>query len=423
MLTAFKPGNIKVRMYDIGFGDCFLFYLPDASGGRTRLMLLDFGQHLSGKTNSLTKIGKDIIAQAKAITGKAYIDVVIATHRHYDHISGYDLKAWDNVEVGEVWLPWTEDPTNPQAVELKQMQFEFAKALNERVSSRSAAYGFIQNSLLPLSNDGAMTTLLRGFQGSPRRRFLPVRKKTSDNDSFVIKPSFTSNHLPGVKVHALGPSYDPKIISTLKPPRGEYYEFVSCATAQATSSNATALFDVKYQLTKADHREISSHFYKGRDKALKDYEKLKEQAHFDPDMAAQKLEDVINGTSLVLILEVGHICILLGGDAEWGTWSEILENEKWTSLLSRISLYKVSHHGSYNGTPSRFVEDYLPDDAVSLVSLTPMIKWPSIPRASLISELGKGKRRVFRTDERVKKSGVVTAVAADQLWCEITIAG
>jgi beta-lactamase superfamily II metal-dependent hydrolase len=44
--------------------------------------------------------------------------VVVATHRHEDHVSGFRAPAWDDVWVGEVWMPWTEDPKNEEAAEI-----------------------------------------------------------------------------------------------------------------------------------------------------------------------------------------------------------------------------------------------------------------------------------------------------------------
>jgi len=63
---------------------------------------------------------KDVVQQvindARSAPGEpARIDVVIATHRHRDHISGFADPAWADVEVGEVWMPWTEKPDQPEA--------------------------------------------------------------------------------------------------------------------------------------------------------------------------------------------------------------------------------------------------------------------------------------------------------------------
>ena len=118
-------------------------------------------------------------------------------------------------------------------------------------------------------------------------------------------------------------------------------------------------------------------------------------------------------------LDFGDACVLLAGDAEWGTWSAMLDDPASRAVLRRTRAYKVSHHGSFNGTPSPFVDDLLPKDATSLVSLGPMDKWPSIPRKSLFAALEGPPRRLMRSDHMplmgadLKNNG--------DLWVDISI--
>ena len=93
--------------------------------------------------------------------------------------------------------------------------------------------------------------------------------------------------------------------------------------------------------------------------------------------AASALEDAINGTKLVLVLEVGDRCLLLPGDAEIGApGGRCSPTPPGATLLARTDLYKVSHHGSYNGTPKPFVDTYLQPDATSLMSFRPVARFP-----------------------------------------------
>ena len=135
--------------------------------------------------------------------------------------------------------------------------------------------------------------------------------------------------------------------------------------------------------------------------------------------AAAGLEDAINGTSLVFALEFGDVCMLLAGDAEWGTWSKILDDPASRAVLARTRAYKVSHHGSYNGTPKSFVDELLPQDALSLVSLGPMDKWPSIPRMTLLEALEAPQRRLMRSDHMPLTGADVTCNGT--LWVEISV--
>jgi hypothetical protein len=65
------------------------------------------------------------------------------------------------------------------------------------------------------------------------------------------------------------------------------------------------------------------------------------------------LDDVMNNTSVILLLEVGTQKILLPGDAQIENWSYALSKPSWQKLLADVSLYKVGHHGSRNATPRR----------------------------------------------------------------------
>jgi hypothetical protein len=61
--------------------------------------------------------------------GEPHLDVVVATHHHADHISGFALSAWEQVTVDEVWLPFVENESDPDAVALRRAQTETARHL------------------------------------------------------------------------------------------------------------------------------------------------------------------------------------------------------------------------------------------------------------------------------------------------------
>ena len=110
-----KPARIRVRMYRVGFGDCFLLsfeYATPLSDHRSeRHILIDFGStRLPGSRGDLVPIAR-LINQHTG--GK--LDVVVVTHRHKDHLS-----AFGNSEITDllakpgfpklVVRSWTEDP-------------------------------------------------------------------------------------------------------------------------------------------------------------------------------------------------------------------------------------------------------------------------------------------------------------------------
>jgi glyoxylase-like metal-dependent hydrolase (beta-lactamase superfamily II) len=81
-----KVLEASLRAYNVGFGDCLLLKLKydDES---TRCVLFDFGSTKlpdSAKSNHMEVIANDIANQSR---GK--LAIVVATHRHADHISGF----------------------------------------------------------------------------------------------------------------------------------------------------------------------------------------------------------------------------------------------------------------------------------------------------------------------------------------------
>ena len=114
-----QAGNFraKIRMYRQGLGDCFLITLPKADGSPF-YFLIDCGVILGTKLPGeiMTKVVDDIVA-----TTGGHVDVLAATHEHWDHLSGF-VQARDSfrqLAVEQVWLAWTEDPKDALANKLR----------------------------------------------------------------------------------------------------------------------------------------------------------------------------------------------------------------------------------------------------------------------------------------------------------------
>ena len=77
--------GITVRMYDTGFGDCFLLAFR-CEDGKGRYVLIDFGVHhfYPGRDERMKLIAADI-AQA---TGNR-LHAIAVTHEHTDDIYGF----------------------------------------------------------------------------------------------------------------------------------------------------------------------------------------------------------------------------------------------------------------------------------------------------------------------------------------------
>lgn len=403
--------NMTIRMYNVGFGDAFLVKIPRKKGELR--ILFDCGSiEASPAGGKMANIVKNIISDVTDDDGVARIDVVVATHRHKDHVSGFGDDAWNAIEVKEVWMPWTEHPTDPEARRIREAQSKLALGLSMGLAAAPEAVGaaaqrdrdiaadVVANALV-LSNEAAMTTLHNGFTGEPLRRFLPLKGDAGR--------SVDTDVLPGVVVHVLGPSRDADVIRDMDPPKGESY-----LRMRGVALNSNGLPPAPFA---SEYRMQSS---KGAWTLTPQDMIMLQNAGGSSDLAvAVALDKAVNGTSLMLILEVAGTVLLFPGDAQWGTWMAVLEDPQWRELLQRVNFYKIGHHGSHNASPKKFVRDLLPVGCCAMASTLVRKVWPDIPKQQLLAGLVTKKAAIARSDEPTKVTG--TAFKAGPGVIEATI--
>lgn len=358
---------LRVRMYNVGFGDCFLLTLPALD--RPRHVLVDCGSHLSGQgPRPIGEVVERLIADVTT-DGRARLDVVVASHRHFDHVSGFDHPAWRRVEVGEVWLPWTEDPRDPAARRIHDAQVRAALALEAALPAGPQALAVAEILGNALSNEGAMATLHHGFVGQPRRRFLPT----------LEAPTFVTSLLPG--------GHGARVGSVPRPARYPRHGSATYAELSRLGKRAPAEHGLLPFTSGTPATELE---------AQPEIKALRKSLAIERFELAVAIETAVNGTSLVLAFEVGNAVLLFAGDAQWGTWRVAME--EWSSLLGRTSFLKVGHHGSHNATPRDLVENYLPDNFWAMVSVAPVPRWPRVPKAELLARLAEKTPHLARSD-------------------------
>jgi len=402
--------DVIVRMYDVGFGDCFLVVVP---GDPPRTILVDAGFHAHGKGAFSGKgLAVRVIEDVTKISGRARIDVVVATHRHQDHVYSFNAPEWDEVEVGEVWMPWVEDRQNPEAVKLWKKREELAARLAAALPSfgldkdtRADVDFLLWNAgegapMFPgWSNRGALDRLHEGFAARDREepRFLP--------ETDLSPESFTTAVLPGVTVHVLGPPRDAARLTEGDPERdGETYRALALTEADHAGRAVDAPFSAAWKAprdAKGGLKQDEVQRLRGLARAV------------DPVFAAQALDGMINATSLVLVLQIGRAKLLLPGDAEWGTWKIILESERARALLRGTTFVKVGHHGSHNGTPKSLVEEVLKPGTKGMISTQegPGTYRSRIPLPDLVSALRDHGVALVRSD--AKKSRLPKGFSRD----------
>jgi beta-lactamase superfamily II metal-dependent hydrolase len=392
MTMATAPGarEITIRMYNVGFGDAFLVMIP--SGSKRVKMLFDCGSIQAAAGHDMEEVVKGIVKDVTDSDGVARIDVVVATHRHKDHVSGFANSAWDEVEVKEVWMPWTEDPTDAEARRIRDIQSRLALTLDQSLRLQAAVSGVVlpQNfavyrdvvdNALMLSNDRAMKTLHHGFSGQAVRRFLPTKTPS--------ERSFTLEAMPMVKVHVMGPARSREVILDMDPPKGQSYLRLNAVLPTSTST-LPAPFEDEFVDKNSPLAPL-----------LDLTDQLQIQTAGSPsDLAvAVALDKAVNGTSLMLMLQVSGTYLLFPGDAQWGTWQLALADSEWREMLTRTAFYKIGHHGSHNATPREFVDTLIPDGVCAMASTCTRKVWPDIPKLPLLEALTGKKAKVVRSDQ------------------------
>ena len=402
--------KVQIRMYNVGFGDCFLVTLP---GNHT--ILVDAGFHSQGKGKfSGNELVEQIVEDATAIKGEPRIDVIIATHRHQDHVYSFNSEVWDKLEVGEVWLPWVEDRANEKARRLWKKQQQFAMHLaaamptfgldednqksvefmlwNAGVENLPGFEDVVGFEFAAWSNSGALDRLHEGFarRDRSRPRFLP--------ETEVFPESFECPALPGALIYVLGPPRDPKLIEELDPEAdGETYRALALRGAAAGGIvDPVASAPPFAEEWRVPYDESNS--YPLKPDEVERVDALAKSA--DAVFAAEKVDGMINSTSLVLVIEVGKARLLLTGDAEWGTWKRILEDDDARTLLRSSTFFKVGHHGSHNATSKTLVEKVLPRGIRAMIS-TQQGKGNyrnNIPLGDLLDALTKREIQFVRSD-------------------------
>ena len=206
--------SADIRMYRLNeLGDCFLVTFTTAAS--TSRLLIDCGS-FRNSGQSITRI-KEIVADIATETAGAPLDVVVGTHQHNDHLSGFvhceDEFTADRRRPGLALLarrPRRRDgtrarqsPRQPQAHNSPSARDQLA-AQPDSHHEASEPYEVL-NDILGFYGAAAVGATTRGSR--PRRG--KILKEIGEKPPLYLRPGRTLE-MPGlppgtVRVHVLGP--------------------------------------------------------------------------------------------------------------------------------------------------------------------------------------------------------------------------
>jgi beta-lactamase superfamily II metal-dependent hydrolase len=392
-----KVDNIIVKMYNTGsVGDCFLL-LFQQQGKTTFTMLIDCGGYKT-KKEDIIKCVEDIKTQ---IIDNS-IDLVVVTHEHEDHVSGFNQARdlFDGITFKQVWMSWAENETDTLAKQLFAEKGKKVKALQSIIESnltkvqQNLRSDIRQNGLnrslkmrktnfsnaleaLKFENTQSLTSLGVRLKISDAMKYVKGKSVAKSKTKMYKKPGQVIDDLKGaegVKFFILGPPYDSDLHGIKNDlDHSELYAlakrlgmsmnsfYFNAVTANATTNGvAKSPFSAKYKMDSKEEKVFNDGFYNASPNKWR-------QIEYDWLDSANELSialtSYVNNTSLAMAIEIGDKVLLFPADAQSGNWMSwhdetVAKNLKKNGgknaddLLAQTVFYKVGHHGSHNGTAS-----------------------------------------------------------------------
>jgi len=343
--------KLRVRAYNVRFGDAILVSVPDKTSTgakKMRHILIDVGNALGGKNQGgLDTVFEPVINNILEVLKGEPLDLYIMTHEHMDHVQGLMYAATkrkeglnkilkDELKVSYAWLSASAHPEYydnfPNAEKEKNIATKTYEAIGRYLqASEKLAAPNTENAwfrALMHNNDPRATAdcvdYLRAL--APESKTFYVHRETNLEGKHPFQEA---------KLSIWGPEEDTSIYYGRFKPMALN---VSTGEGVATTPSLTTPIPPPgvdagafYQLVEA------------------------RQNGYVENLLA--IDRAANNTSLVFCLEWRKWKLLFAGDAEERSWKEMNKRE----LLKPVHFLKISHHGSHNGTPdAALVEKIMP---------------------------------------------------------------
>ncbi len=400
--------GIRVRMYRVGFGDFFLVSLQTTTG--LKHILIDCGVHACDASSM-----DDAVANMAVETGHE-LSLVIMTHRHADHISGFAKckDVFSQFTVEQVWMSWLEDKSNQEAVNFQANLAMVAERMQAALAARNRPeddeFDMMAENITgggSSSNTVALDVLHGGFKNKA-----PVTYYKAGDTPMLPKDLVDA----GLTAKILGPPHDRELINQMNGKNEQYL-----AASEISFSGPVQPFGANFCVRSRDYRLLDIQHYSQRD-----VERTVLEAQ--PDMLAAKAkqaDNTLNNQSLVVLFTYKKKNLLFAGDAQWGNWENFLYGGRFgstghtsltkesQSILGSLDFYKVGHHGSTNATPKDAL-NAMREGLVAMCSTEPgcygsVKSGTEVPRIPLLEALDK------KTDHHLARSDQVKAGKKEEI--------
>ncbi|MCC6426377.1 MAG: MBL fold metallo-hydrolase [Phycisphaerales bacterium] len=451
----------SVRMYRQGLGDCFLISLGKADGAAHHIVIDCGVWDVSVPARErIKKCAEDI----KTRTG-GRIDLLVVTHEHWDHVSGFsELQArsvFASMEIKEILLAWTEDPEDELGLALKG---KYA-AIKHRLA---AAFTDAGKAGLGV-NSGVGTVLAAGGLGvglgvgtNPSEALDWVKGLVKGSKPATVRYGMPGKiiEVPGAKIYVLGPPHSEEDLRKAQGGKkakkeGETYlteslfdelsdlngmiagglgSGLAAAGRMAVSPGGVMPWDngrpfggtIGERLSGRTSNPFVREVYYGKGegkghaaRAGSGWRGIDQEWVSAMSELALRMDKFTNNTSLALAIELtgSRRVLLFPADAQFGNWSswdsvKFEDGVKASELLGRTVLYKVGHHGSHNATlRERGLKRMNSPDLMAMIPVDEAFahKQPGggwkMPYPQLLKELQEQtKGRVMRADTGLPKT-------------------
>lgn len=382
--------KLLIRSYNVGCGDCIYVRIPD--GDDFFHILIDCGSKEMEKSRVMERAIKHMeenMLPDADVEGKKRLDMIVVTHRHEDHIKGFDPKFFKNIVIGHIWITAAMDKSHPQAKRVNALHSMAAQEMRELARSKVPLSPELEDlvALYGIRNEGATKALIETLpQNNGIVPKFVYAGQTSDDLGIKIADTMLTVLGPEKDIdgYYLGKDADESLRAMME--GGEQFKKQAKPRKSKTPPN----------ISKSDFRNL--------------------QRRLLSNALAFAVDDttIQNNVSTVILIEWGQRRLLFVGDAEWhssyrkgrknGSWNVMWEEHK--ELLSKpLDFLKVGHHGSHNSTPwnhhnadhpiNEILDAILPlpeagqAPTAKCVVSTKRKQYDTIPDAKLLAELGK----------------------------------